>query len=170
MQSLDCFIPRDLQYNTRREAVIREGKKNSPRYYCVIYLSRVSSEFLIWREAPCVRESLMNISHFHAARRRRESVSILHRCRYAAPLQLAAVTFSHTCSPLHLPMIREAFVVPIRAFHHYVSSIALRDERRNMLVKLQSLERYVGHENGTRPPRHPLPRRTECRELFARNM
>jgi len=24
-------------------------------------------------------------------------------------LQLAAVTFSHTCSPLHLPMIREAF-------------------------------------------------------------
>lgn len=103
-----------------------------------------------------VREPLMNISHFHAARGRR-GVSILHRCRYAVLLQLAAVTFSHTCSPLHLPMIREAFVVPIRAFHHYVSSIALRDERRNMLVKLQSLGRYVGHENGTHP--RPLPQR-----------
>lgn len=92
----------------------------------------------------------MNISHFHAARRGVEA--FLSYIVADMLLQLAAVTFSHTCSPLHLPMIREAFAVPIRAFHHYVSSIALRDERRNMLVKLQSLGRYIGHENGTRLP------------------
>lgn len=137
------------------EAVIRKKKeKKFLRDVIALYRYIITNIVRVSHLAPWERErereSLMNISHFHAARRRR-SISILHRCRYAMLLQLAAVTFSHTCSPLHLPMIREAFAVPIRAFHHYVSSIALRDERRNMLVKLQSLGRYIGHENGTRP-------------------
>lgn len=107
----------------------------------------------------------MNISHFHAAKGaeeerrdgRRERFSILHRaadmpCYCSLPLSRFLTPAVHYI----FPMIREAFVVPIRAFHHYVSSIASRarreKERRNMLVKLQSLERYVGHENGTHPP------------------
>lgn len=48
----------------------------------------------------------MNISHFY---QRDYAKAILSYIAADMLLQRAAVTFSHICSPLHLPMIREAF-------------------------------------------------------------
>jgi len=73
----------------------------------------------------------MNISHFY---RQDYAKAILPCIAADMPLQLAAVTFSRTCSPLHLPMIREAFrfvLSPLRVQHsfrgetQYVGKIAV---------------------------------------------